>query len=69
MARKVESVQVVCVACAAPFTLTPQAHARRVARYGAHLLCSRCLGDSWLWTRGSYQKETLLREEDAARRE
>jgi len=60
----VESTPVVCVACAAAFTLTPQAYERRVARYGAHLLCSRCLSDSWLRTRGAYQKDALLRDDE-----
>ncbi len=67
MSRKVETVSVVCVGCTALFTLTPQAHARRTARYGAHLLCSRCLSDSWLRTRGAYHKDILLRDEEASR--
>ena len=64
MTSKPEPVPIVCAGCAAPFTLTPQAHARRMARYGGRLLCSRCLSDSWLRTRGSYQKDALLREHE-----
>jgi len=60
-------VPVVCARCAHPFTLTPHAHARRRARYGEHLLCARCLADSWLHTwQGAAVGDALLREGEPA---
>jgi len=46
--RRSTPVPLTCTHCQAPFSLTPQAHARRLARYGQRLLCTRCLADSWL---------------------
>ncbi len=58
------TVPVTCAHCAVPFTLTPLAHARRVARYGQRLLCQRCLTDGWLRTwRGAVITDQLLRDD------
>jgi len=58
------TIPVTCAHCAAPFTLTPLAHARRVARYGQRLLCQRCLIDGWLRTwHGAVLTDRLLRED------
>jgi len=66
MTRRVEKVEVVCAVCAAPFALTPHAHARRVARYGTHLLCARCLTEGWLRSSGAARhKERALRDDKA----
>jgi hypothetical protein len=66
MATPVPPVSVVCAGCAAVFTLRPAAHARRVARHGAHLLCSRCLADGWLRTwQGAAVAADLLRDDTA----
>ncbi len=63
MERRMTAVPVVCALCATPFTLTPHAHTRRIARYGDRLLCVRCLTDSWLRTRaGQYQQERVLHD-------
>ncbi len=63
MPRSAARVPVTCADCAAAFTLTPAAHARRVARYGQRLLCQRCLGDVWLRTwRGTVMTDRLLRD-------
>jgi len=68
MPRSALTVPVTCAHCAAPFTLTPVAHARRVARYGQRLLCQRCLGDAWLRTwRGAIMAEHLLRDDGPVR--
>ncbi len=67
MPRSASAVLVSCAHCAAPFTLTPVAHARRVARYGQRLLCQRCLGDAWLRTwRGVIATDQLLRDDAPA---
>ncbi len=63
MAKRAGAVPVVCARCDARFTLTASAYERRAVRYGNTLLCSRCLTNEWLRTRGSYQAETLLRDE------
>ncbi len=56
-------VPVVCALCATPFTLTPHAHTRRIARYDDRLLYVLCLTDSWLRTRaGRYQQVRVLRD-------
>lgn len=63
MAHTKPTVTVRCAHCAAPFTLTPHALARRRARYGLHLLCARCLADSWLTTwQGRALSQDLLRD-------
>ena len=67
MAPAKPTVPVRCAHCAAPFTLTPRALARRRARYGHHLLCARCLADSWLDTwQGHALSADLLRDADNA---
>ncbi len=68
MASKTPAIAVVCAQCARPFTLTPPAHARRLARYGEHLLCARCLADSWLHStwQGATARDALLREGEPA---
>ncbi len=48
MPPKRDPIPVICARCARPFTLTPHAYARRVARYGQTLLCQQCLTDGWL---------------------
>lgn len=64
MPRSASAALVSCAQCAAPFTLTPLAHARRVARYGQRLLCQRCLTDGWLRTwRGAIMSDQLLRDD------
>jgi len=41
-------VEVVCVQCARPFTVSQRAYAQRTARYGSALRCPHCVGDRWL---------------------
>ncbi len=56
-----------CVACAAPFTLTPHAYQRHCVRYGTHLLCPRCLADSWLRSQhGRTAQENILRDDSTS---
>ena len=56
-----------CVACAAPFPLTPHAYQRRCVRYGTHLLCPRCLADSWLRSQhGRTAQENILRDDSTS---
>ena len=62
MPKKRPTIPVVCTACARPFTLTPLAYARRVARYGATLLCQQCLTDGWLRMHQGRHADRLARE-------
>ncbi len=65
--RAVGRVAITCAQCGTSFTLARHAYERRVARYGARLLCQRCLGDIWLDTwRGARAAEELLCAASAA---
>ncbi len=63
MCTKAAPVEVVCVQCRRPFTLSPRAYAQRTARYGADLRCVHCVGDTWLRAGNGYHADALLRDE------
>ncbi len=56
-------VEVVCVQCARPFTVSQRAYAQRTARYGSALRCPHCVGDRWLHVGHGYRVDALLRED------
>ena len=63
MRTKVAPIEVVCVQCNRPFTISQRAHAQRTARYGTDLRCTHCVGDRWLRVGNGYRADALLRDE------
>jgi len=63
MRTKALPIEVVCVQCARPFTLSQRAYGQRIARYGQHLRYVHCVGDSWLRAGNGYRADAFLREE------
>jgi len=63
MRTKALPIEVVCVQCARPFTLSQRAYGQRTARYGADLRCVHCVGDVWLRAGKGYRADALLRDE------
>ena len=64
MPKTPDPIPVICTRCARPFTLSPRAYARRVARYGRTLLCERCLTDGWLRLQPRRYAHILAREDE-----